>query len=1682
MKILMWSMSIFLLLFASCDSNINNNDVNNKVKNAQRQNANQPQNPLVANINFNEEDEDNEEQNEDNEEQNENDEEIEQVNVQNKNINIPNKWNIVDSFTNLPVIDFRKFKSVNNSAVSAEEKEKDKEARALYENLTKAVNRKDSSEAKSLREKLHKDYKDTNIAIDGAYKYAQYLENVDKQQAVDAYEWILTHWPESYRKWNAVYRLQSLQNMYMYLYASGNYHNPDATKISFQLSGTNVDKVNLTIYKVDLVKMVEEGLNPQAPSIPDHAEEVKSWTEDVEKRARGRWFYQQIRMPQLNDPSYYILSVSSKYITMNTLFSTSRVSLMTKSDDRMLLCWAKDSDNNTLKNSNVIVLKAGKIAYRGAANDSGLFAAKMLMRKNDSDNIHVIVDTPKGQAVSGSYYYWYGGYYQRINYAYTDRPIYRPGQKVQFKGFFRERKADDSIGVVAGDIRLTIYDQRWQKVHEKDYTMDAFGGIHGDYTIPETAKLGYYYMQFNGNGYYHSTNFDVQEYKKPEYEVFVKPAKANVLQGEKMQVVANAVYYFGEPVKEANVEYKIYENNYWYNPYQRYDRWAWFHDYHDDSWYHPYQGRGRLIKQGTGKLDAEGKITLDIDTRENKDQDLKYVVEVGVIDKSRRKINGSGSFLATRSTFTLAVNTDRWSYRPGENVNIEVLAQDYGKKGVADLDVTLKVTTQNNKDARELVVKTLTTGKNGAASFDWKTSENGYLYLRVEAKDKDGRLVHAVRNVWVADNSWRSPYSYTGLNLELEKSTYAPGEEIRGVLTTGFSNSWTLLTTETNRIQSYHLVKMEGSVYTYSDVATEKHQPYVDIKATMMENNTLVQKHKRIVVPPTQSFLNISVAREATYQPGEKATYTIKVTDAENKPVVTQFSFGLVDEAIYSLRDDSTPDIRKAFFMTHRGAVRTNSSYYFYSLGYGGRSDRARGLKEAKAKGNVASRQAPAAAEKAEEADFAGDASDDAASSALVGGKAQSKLQKPRVRTEFADSAVWEPNVVTDELGMAKVSFTMPDNLTTWRATIRGVTVSGKVGQTIDKVITRKNLMARLQCPRTFTERDEIVISGVIHNYLSTAKNVVCRLKADGVKLLDAQEQQVVVAPGKDTRVDWRVNVNTLEEATLELEALTDEESDAMRLTIPIVPYGIALRKSHSGATSDQVTLKFNLPSSSSEERAKLVVSVKPTLAGSMLESLEYLAGYPYGCVEQTMSRFLPSVIVAQTLQNLQMRHKELEENLPKYVEKGTERLYKFQHSDGGWGWWESDATNPLMTAYVMYGFAQAQKADFAIKSDVMSRGQNTLAKLIEDEKNFEHKCYMVFAYSEAKKPQSKWIDDLYAKVDEMSDYCRALLLIMAKKENKMDVAQDLLKMLEKNAKIQGGHCHFAGKTVRYGWTDNPVETTAYCLKAIVAMNPEHTLIPQILKWLEIKKQGKRYQSTKDTAAVVFAFCDYLVHSNELNPNYTGEVNINGEKKAIAFQSTDNTALQEFSVKPQMGENTITIKKDGRGKVYYSAYIEYYSKEKDIPAVAEGIEVKRSYFRLTPKTDANGTITFERAPLEGSIKQGEVFEVELEVSATRNYEYVMLQDYIPAGCEFEKDNEQRSGYYYYWSNKEYRDDRLVVFFGSYSSGERKIVYRLRAETPGNYTAMPARAEMMYFPEIQGNSTQRNLQIIEKSAR
>src|SRR5439155_7445492 len=156
--------------------------------------------------------------------------------------------------------------------------------------------------------------------------------------------------------------------------------------------------------------------------------------------------------------------------------------------------------------------------------------------------------------------------------------------------------------------------------------------------------------------------------------------------------------------------------------------------------------------------------------------------------------------------------------------------------------------------------------------------------------------------------------------------------------------------------------------------------------------------------------------------------------------------------------------------------------------------------------------------------------------------------------------------------------------------------------------------------------------------------------------------------------------------------ARADKYSDAMEKTYLVYEHGIEKFISKSGkARANEITVKLDLPKERKTDSTSLTVQVTPTMAVTMLDALPYLIDYPYGCTEQTMSRFLPAAITAKTLKDLGLHpedvmgrvfggietetadktHPKGKRDLAKLddmVKKGLDRLYDFQHGDGGWG------------------------------------------------------------------------------------------------------------------------------------------------------------------------------------------------------------------------------------------------------------------------------------------------------------------------------------------------------------------------------------------------------------------------------
>ena len=314
------------------------------------------------------------------------------------------------------------------------------------------------------------------------------------------------------------------------------------------------------------------------------------------------------------------------------------------------------------------------------------------------------------------------------------------------------------------------------------------------------------------------------------------------------------------------------------------------------------------------------------------------------------------------------------------------------------------------------------------------------------------------------------------------------------------------------------------------------------------------------------------------------------------------------------------------------------------------------------------------------------------------------------VRSDFRSTIAWQPDIVTDKDGQATVKVKYPDSLTSWKATARAISSVNQFGIADATTRTKQPLIVRLEAPRFFVVGDTVTISAVVNNNTDNEMTVQPSLELGGVlsnTLLEPAATLKVPANG-ESRADWVLQISRPGDVKLKVTARGGKHADAMEKSYVAYDHGIEKFISKSGkARGNDVTVKLDLPKERKANSTSLTVQVTPSMAVTMLDALPYLINYPYGCTEQTMSRFLPTVITSKTLRDLGLQpedvmgrlfggietnsadathpqgKKNLEE-LDKMTKAGLDRLYDFQHGDGGWGWWKQGDSDHWMTAYVV--------------------------------------------------------------------------------------------------------------------------------------------------------------------------------------------------------------------------------------------------------------------------------------------------------------------------------------------------------------------------------------------------------------
>ncbi|MDQ1592067.1 MAG: alpha-2-macroglobulin [Pyrinomonadaceae bacterium] len=1323
--------------------------------------------------------------------------------------------------------------------------------------------------------------------------------------------------------------------------------------------------------------------------------------------------------------------------------------------------------------------------------------------EEDSPSYLVMATERENFAISDLDSYIFGGYGGEsdnlTSYIYTDRPVYRPQQKVYFKGILR-RLGERGYQTPGGAVTVSVEDTNGGKLFEREVTLSSRGTFSGEVDLPEDAPLGTYNVKAaTAEGGEALGNFDVQEYKKPEFKVAVAVPQRFAPVGSQVKFNVSARYFFGSPVTRADVKYYVYRERYYH----------YFADPEGDpiddfGVQEEEEGGGYdaggdygdpLVKEGEGKLDSQGNFQVDFAVPQptaRERWDYTYRLEAQVTDASRRMMQASAQFVGTRGSTVADATTDRYVYYQGDTAKINVQTRDYeGREVAAGVTLTFVENTwekiekndygyryfEYKLNERDLSTVNVQTNAQGEATYDYRIERPGNIQIKTTVWENGRPVTLMGGSLWVADrNEQFADYSYQeseAVKLVPDKKSYKAGETAHVLALLPTDKAHLLVTTELLSVMSVRQISATGRAVVIDVPIEARHAPNFFLDVSYVKDSEMYSASTSLVVPPRDRLLKVEIVpNKKEFKPRETASYTISAQNGDGSPAAgAEVSFGVVDEAIYSIAPETVGDIRKNFYAQRYNEVNTTFAVNYYFNGYAGK----------KAIQLAANKRAQQLADFKNEGDFV----------------------EPLIRKLFKDTAYWQPAVVTGADGKANVKVELPDNLTTWRATARAVTADTRVGAATSKIVERKDVIIRLAMPRFMTSGDVVTLSGIAHNYLNADKTTQISLSVNGAQLLDPPAQTVTIPKNGEHRINWRVNAQQTGSVTLLAKALTDTDSDAVELQIPIVPRGLKQTAGEaatlSGDGDAERTITINLPNNADPRARTLRVEAAPSVAATLFGALDYLTGYPYGCVEQTMSQFLPTIIVANTLRDVDQASIRDTNNINKKVRKGLDRLYNFQHDDGGWGWWKDDQTDPWMTAYVVDGLTMASRAGYQTDDARVQKGRGKLSGLLDAAKNddgkeigMETRAYIAYALNASGGVNPRHVEDLYNNRGRLQPYGRALLALTLKQRGD-GRARSLAAEIERSARQSDFDAHWESQSEKHEnyVEENSVEATALSIKALAQIAPESGVLPKAVRWtVASRRRGDRYWiSTRQTAFVIFGLTDYLKVSNELSPDYALEVYVNNEQ-VLTQQVTGAEAAkaQSFVVtrkNEQVGGTTqVRFVKRGAGVLYATATLEYATNdEQTAPQSTAALKITREYLRLRVEEGSEGKLKWKTEPLSGELRSGDQIVSRLVIEGTPA-PYLLIEDPIPAGAEQVENvsgldlDHREQGWSDWYSAREFRDQR-TAFFLNFFNGRAVLQYALRVQEPGDFRVAPARVELMYQPTVQSNTASGKLTILDR---
>ncbi len=1475
---------------------------------------------------------------------------------------------------------------------------------------------------------------------------------------------------------------------YRYTFVPGN-------KLSFNLRTFRLESVKVRVYQVPLNTFLQGHVDPD--TIDPGKEKFKvftEWSEPIHNFKPYEWRYQSLELKdQLPTGGYCIEVEGAGKMISRKFFSVTSVGVVAKRSQYSMFTYVTHlAENKPIKGASVVVFDSTpekkqyrysthpykppkriedlpvKILKKGKTDSNGVFTYRMKSRKHytvlviGEDGSYALCSTGSPSAFDRE---------KNKYFIYTDRPVYRAGDTVFYKVVGKERKRR-FMPLDGQKLHYRIINRDFNStVDEGQLTLDQWGTFHGKIAMAADARLGEYDIRVGPSkkNLYAAGRYYMEQYRKPEFKIDITPSKPYFTNGDTVEFKVETKYFFGAPLKNGLVRYRFYETRmrdtdttYW-----------WEEDYPSRESYN------RIRLEGEKYLNDEGVAVLRFDSG-NYPYDRKITLEATVMDKSNISITSSNSVKVGRGEYYIKINPDQNFYADNEKKKIEIQTLSHTgdpiRAGV-NLDLYRYVWKPLQRvyvhEKRPLFSKKITTDKKGRATVELprKFSYYGEFDLVAESTDRYNNRINANRIIWVYSKQGGEIKSkLKNLELTVDKTSLKEPGRITCLVKSRFTDSYVCLTLEGRDVYHSRVVKMKGNITPVTFEVKPEYAPNFYLTATMQRKRALYTSRVDIELPVAETGLSIEMKNDKkVYKPGEKATVHIKVTDKNGNPLKADLSLAAVDEAIYQIRPDHTPKMQDFFYTKISNWVLTSYSYPIHIL--------AGAAKEGKVK----------------------------------------------IREKFEDTAFWKGKIRTDDAGRASVTFTLPDNLTVWRLTARGHDRQGRVGEHKSEFQVTQDLIARIGRPRFAVEGDTMGIIGIVNsNTKRGLKEVKTTMQINGKKVV-ADNPVKISLPGFGSSREYYTTTipEDKKKLTMEYTAIADPSaSDALRLHVPVQRRGVNYKLYGTGdmANNSKIVIQPLKDSTDFDFIPESVtIQVNPSPVIQMLRATEYLMKYPYGCIEQTINRFLPAMAVYRLAERqgygALLSGKSTKE-LHAKVDSGISRLQQLQNSDGSWGWWYGDRGNGFVTGYILSGFMLAQKNGYAISKNTIDKGVAAVARMLKYRQvSHDAMAYLLYVYALHGKWDQKayeyCTDKLAMNPYQLAYMVRALAkadgIKELKSERKQKLRKDLKKFLaalKEKQELDGRGIYWPSVgSQQWGWPGGRAEITAHVLSALVETGDTTSLVSRAVRSLTKRGKGGAWNSTKETATVIFALGDYI-DSIGAAPKTSGKVAFTLDGKHLteyAYDLSGNVDMKDFTkTLPLEGERrvpafTVEAAGDTGRDLSYEVVINgtlkfkdagvlslFKSETRSVNALSNGIQIARSFSYVTRVKDIhhNEYLVPQNIDDKRELKIGDELLVKVRFVASDDFEYLVLEDYLPAG--FEVVNENAYDGYQPYVNAERWDNRMVFFFNSIQKGKYfEIAYIIRAELPGTFSVKPSRMECMYEPTIQGWAPPGSIEIDKK---